>query len=132
MTPSLTELAQAWKNNALALGVARTTDEAIETRMSYAVLDKIHAATPVETLIQGGAHGADALAREWAVDRQIQEIVTEYADWERHGKAAGPLRNQRMLDVWHPDVVVAFPGGRGTASMVRLAQRANVPVSTVL
>lgn len=98
----------------------------------FAVLDKLHVKTPVETLIQGGARGADALAMEWAAERKIEQVVTEYADWEEHGKAAGPLRNQRMLDVWHPDIVVAFPGGRGTADMVNRARRASVPVSRVL
>jgi hypothetical protein len=37
------------------------------------------------------------------------------------GRAAGPRRNQRMLEDFRPDLVVAFPGGRGTAYMVRRA-----------
>jgi hypothetical protein len=37
------------------------------------------------------------------------------------GPAAGPIRNQRMLD-WGPDLVVAFAGGKGTADMVRRAR----------
>lgn len=45
-----------------------------------------------------------------------------------NGKAAGPIRNQRMLDEGKPDLVVAFPGGRGTADMVRRAKAAGVPV----
>jgi hypothetical protein len=96
------------------------------------VLDKIHATTPITTLIQGGATGADYMAQQWAEDRRVPEIVTEHADWSQHGKAAGPLRNQRMLDVWHPQLVVAFPGGRGTANMVKLAEQAKVPVTRVL
>jgi hypothetical protein len=49
------------------------------------------------------------------------------ADWHRHGRAAGPIRNQKMLD-WGPDLVVAFAGGTGTAGMVRLARAACVEV----
>jgi hypothetical protein len=49
------------------------------------------------------------------------------ADWKRHGKSAGPLRNQEMLDA-APDLVIAFPGGRGTADMVRRAKSVNVKV----
>jgi hypothetical protein len=50
------------------------------------------------------------------------------AQWKKHGRAAGPIRNQRMLDKGKPDLVVAFPGGRGTADMIRRAERAGVPV----
>jgi hypothetical protein len=48
-------------------------------------------------------------------------------DWKRYGNAAGPIRNQRMLE-WGPDLVVAFAGGTGTAGMVALARAAGVPV----
>ena len=47
------------------------------------------------------------------------------ADWTKHGKAAGPIRNQKMLDEC-PDLVVAFPGGKGTADMVRRAMKAGI------
>jgi hypothetical protein len=53
------------------------------------------------------------------------------AQWKKHGRAAGPIRNQRMLDEGKPDLVVAFPGGRGTADMIRRAERAGVPVQQV-
>jgi hypothetical protein len=49
------------------------------------------------------------------------------ADWHWHGRAAGPIRNQKMLD-WGPDLVVAFAGGDGTACMMRLARAAGVEV----
>lgn len=41
--------------------------------------------------------------------------------------AAGPIRNQQMLDDGKPDLVVAFPGGKGTADMVRRARVAGIP-----
>lgn len=50
------------------------------------------------------------------------------ADWHRDGKAAGPIRNRRMLLEGMPDLVVAFPGGRGTADMVRRARAAGIEV----
>jgi hypothetical protein len=53
------------------------------------------------------------------------------ADWNTHGRAAGPIRNQRMLDEVKPELVVAFPGGRGTADMVRRAREAGVNVYLV-
>jgi len=79
------------------------------------------------TVIHGGATGADSEAGVFARMRHAKEIVFR-ANWKRHGKAAGPIRNQRMLDEGKPDLVVAFPGGRGTANMVQLAKLAGVKV----
>jgi len=83
------------------------------------------------TIIQGGAPGADALARKWASIQTSTHLINEPADWEAHGRAAGPIRNQRMLDEHKPDLVLAFPGGRGTADMVRRAKAAGVKVETL-
>lgn len=80
-------------------------------------------------LIEGGASGADTLAYRWAKRNLDADHRHTYdADWDRHGKAAGAIRNQRMLDEGKPDLVLAFPGGRGTADMVRRAKRAGVKV----
>ena len=95
-----------------------------------AVLGDLHDETPIAAIIQGGASGADCLARCWA-DMYGVKCVTVPADWETHGKAAGPIRNRRMLMDFKPDLVVAFPGGRGTADMVRQAREAGVPVMDV-
>lgn len=81
----------------------------------------------ISEIIQGGAKGADALAHLWALEREVRS-VTFNADWKRLGKKAGPLRNQRMLDEGEPDLVLAAPGGRGTADMVRRAMEAGVIV----
>ena len=79
-------------------------------------------------VIQGGATGADALARKWCGQRGVP-CWTYGADWNVHGKAAGPIRNAKMLRESKPDVVIAFPGGKGTANMVSLAEAARVPVA---
>src|SRR5882672_7939224 len=72
-------------------------------------------------IIHGDAPGADQLADQWAVVNWVQ--VERYpADWKRLGRAAGPLRNQRMLAEGKPDLVVAFPGGAGTSNMKRQAR----------
>jgi ABC-type Fe3+-hydroxamate transport system substrate-binding protein len=80
-------------------------------------------------IITGGAEGADRLAYDWACP--VVPTETYKADWTKHGRAAGPIRNQRMLDESKPDVVVAFPGGRGTADMVRRARAAGVRVMEI-
>jgi hypothetical protein len=78
-------------------------------------------------IIQGGARGADALAKKWAKDRK-QKWTEFKADWATFGKAAGPIRNKVMLETSKPDFVVSFKGGHGTANMVMLAKAAGVSV----
>lgn len=84
-------------------------------------------AGPITLLIEGGAAGADTLARAFAEWQRIP-VMTLEADWKRHGRAAGPIRNKQMLDEGKPNLVVAFEGGRGTANMVKQARAAGVRV----
>lgn len=93
----------------------------------YIVLDRIHKETPITRIVHGGATGADYLGACWADSRGVPS-GSYRARWDLHGRAAGPLRNQRMLDEAKPELVVAFPGGRGTADMVDRARRARVVV----
>lgn len=80
--------------------------------------------TRFSALIHGGAAGADRWAKYWA-QRQPIRIEQYLPDWTK-GKSAGPLRNQRMIEEGKPDLVIAFPGGRGTADMVSRAKKAGV------
>lgn len=82
---------------------------------------------PITLLIEGGARGADFMAKEFAKWQGIP-VQSFPADWNAHGKAAGPLRNKQMLEEGKPDLVVAFQGGRGTANMVAQATAAGVRV----
>lgn len=86
---------------------------------------------PVSEIIEGGAPGADLLARQWAVANKVS-VVTFKADWKIHGRAAGPIRNQQMIDDGSPELVLAFPGGRGTADMMSRATKAGIPVVQIL
>lgn len=85
---------------------------------------------PISFLIEGGASGADYMARQWAVKHGVP-FETFEAEWEKHGRAAGPIRNRKMLEEGKPDVVLAFPGGKGTADMVRAATDAGLEVLLV-
>jgi hypothetical protein len=101
----------------------------------------------VHLLLHGGARGADA-----AIGRAAQQLgwsaLVMPAQWQLHGRAAGPIRNRELLEqaiaqaVAHsspscltPVLVVAFPGGAGTASLVREARRMSsrspVPIAVV-
>lgn len=91
------------------------------------VLDTLHKDTPITELIHGQARGADNQAAAWAARKDIPRRAFP-ADWTKHGKAAGPIRNKQMLADGKPDLVVAFRGGRGTANMIKQAEAAGVPV----
>lgn len=75
----------------------------------------------------GGARGADTLCAQEASRRGIP-LVCYPANWQGEGDTAGPRRNQRMLDEFKPELVVAFPGGTGTADMIRRATEAGITV----
>jgi YspA, cpYpsA-related SLOG family len=96
----------------------------------FRTLDEMHAQQRIAVLIHGGATGADTLAGEWAKAWQVHESVYP-ALWKTQGHAAGPIRNQFMLDESKPDVVIAFPGGKGTEDMVGRAMQAGVRVVMV-
>jgi hypothetical protein len=104
----------------------------------------LSALTPPPTvIIEGEASGADILAREWAKSHGIPfepypadwdnitrpgAVVKRRYDGKFYDAAAGHIRNQKMLVEGKPDLVVAMPGGSGTADMVRRARAARVPV----
>lgn len=81
-------------------------------------------------IIHGGCEGIDADAHEWAQWNDVHVRVYK-ADWANFGKAAGPIRNQRMLDEGKPVLVLAYPGGAGTRDMVRKAEAAGVRVEHI-
>lgn len=100
----------------------------IGTPKDIEVLNYIHAQERIDTVISGGASGADAFGEAWAKSRFIP--VRRYpADWNRHGKAAGPIRNREMAAV--ADILIVFPGGRGTQDMIRAAEARLIPVIRV-
>jgi 8-oxo-dGTP pyrophosphatase MutT (NUDIX family) len=87
---------------------------------------------PLTTLIvEGGARGADTIAREVAEELGF-DVLEVKADWERYGRAAGPVRNKLMYDKSHPDVVEAFHGNigasKGTKHMVEYSKKGGTPV----
>jgi predicted Rossmann-fold nucleotide-binding protein len=96
----------------------------------YGVLDRLHAEHAFQTLIHGAARGADSLAGAWAESRYVAAQAFP-ADWQRYGVSAGHIRNTQMLLDGQPDLVVAFPGGPGTANMIKQAMAARIRVVEV-
>ena len=76
-------------------------------------------------VVNGAATGADEEGERWA-ERNGIPVKRIPADWEKHGRAAGPIRNAQMAR--YADAVALFPGGRGTESMRREAEKASLTV----
>lgn len=77
--------------------------------------------------------GADAAAWAWA-ERRAYGRQKYYADWDAHGKAAGPLRNREMLDTAKPEIVLAFKEGKvskGTDDCIKAALERSIPVVVI-
>jgi hypothetical protein len=90
----------------------------------WARLQDVLSVFNVGLIIQGGASGADRLAKKFAEEYLINNVTVE-ADWNKHGRAAGPRRNWEMLMEYPKAIVVAFPGGAGTANCVKQALQLN-------
>ncbi len=95
----------------------------------FAELDHVASQFKIETIVHGGASGADAGAEKWAAARNIPTIVYR-ANWNVYGPKAGPMRNERMA-VDGADLLVAFPGGAGTANMIKQARLKKIVVKVI-
>ena len=86
----------------------------------FKALDNMSKSINITEVVCGMAKGVDTLGREWAIKNDIP--VAEFpADWNKHGKAAGPIRNKEMRD--YAQGLVAFWDGqsRGTKNMIDLS-----------
>lgn len=77
----------------------------------------------IGVIIHGDCEGADYLAGLWAQANKIPVEVYPVTkeEWDKFGRAAGPMRNTKMLIQGKPDICFAFPGGTGTANMIKQA-----------
>lgn len=105
----------------------RIINAARERDHLFASLYAIHADRKITSVMTGGATGADHWINQWAVSNGIPALV-EKADWVKHGRSAGPIRNAAMLRLHQPHAVVAAPGNAGTLDMKSRARAANVEV----
>lgn len=92
----------------------------------------------IRCLIEGGQKkvredgsivGADYWARQWAMARGTP-TETFFADWDAHGRSAGPRRNRRMFEEGKPTHGLVMPGGNGTADMLSV-MNGKIPVKVI-
>lgn len=87
----------------------------------FSELDRIHALHGITEIIHGNARGADKMSGLWADTNSVPHTKDKYTpEWDKYPPYYAPIkRNQDMLDENEIDCVVAFPGGNGTADMVK-------------
>ena len=93
-------------------------------------LTKLDAQFQRMIVIHGDAAGADTLAYDVCIEVGIEQVRVP-ATWNKHHRAAGPIRNKLMLDLFPTtDLIMAFPGGVGTANMKTQAEKLGIPIMT--
>lgn len=112
-------------SEAFRLAVTGGRDYKDRARVWWA-LDAAHSLRAISVLVHGDCRGVDHHSRDWAIDRGVPH-EPHPADWNGHGKGAGPRRNQAMVDTGLQGLI-AFPGGDGTADMTTRCKLAGVPV----
>jgi hypothetical protein len=82
---------------------------------------------PIATVVSGGAPGIDSLGEQYAEEMNLKLNIYQ-ADWERHGRAAGPIRNRKMAE--NADALIAIWDGksRGTKNMIETATKLGLLV----
>jgi hypothetical protein len=100
-------------------------------RVSLSIHERLRKLPAGTLIIHGDASGADRMAAQSAAAHDLTSRAY-HADWERHGKRAGIIRNLAMLDAG-PDLVLAFWDGKspGTAHTIGEARRRGIDVEVV-
>lgn len=110
--------------------------EFADKKLAARTLNFLHYQTKegIEFIVNGYARGADQICDEWALfngfvlgENLFREPISK-DDWEKYKNGAGPRRNQLMLGKYHPNLCAAFPGGNGTADMIRRCRSAGLLV----
>lgn len=90
---------------------------------------------PLTVIVHGDQRGADKMCGYVGM-KLGYEVDPNPAEWTRYGKAAGPMRNQSMLDK-HPDIGLGlafhddYANSKGTRDMVERMRLAGIPVNFV-
>ena len=85
----------------------------------------------ITEVVSGCCKGVDALGEEWAVDKNIP-IYWIPADWEKHQRAAGPIRNQRMAKYADQAIIIRFQYSKGSINMFEEMNKLKKPIYEIV
>lgn len=94
-------------------------------------LDKILCKAKNLEICHGNAKGADKLGEWWGFKNKKAVVKIFHPDWQKHGKAAGVIRNKEMVE--YADCLIAFWDGhsKGTENIINLAKEAGLQVRVI-
>lgn len=99
-------------------------------RRAFRLLDKIHRNRGIESVVSGGAGGPDTWAERWAEKNKVPCWVIK-ADWDKHGKSAGFIRNVDIIDACTRTLAFWDGVSRGTNHSISLARKKSKPLKIV-
>lgn len=94
------------------------------------IVDIFHRKYKITQVVSGKAKGVDTFGEYWAKSKMIP-IEQFPADWDKHGKAAGPIRNSYMADYAEALIAICLKESRGTLDMIRKAKEKGLVVMEV-
>lgn len=112
--------------NIIVTGGRRSTDKQSVFRVLDQILWRDGTRDRDIVIVQGGATGIDKFAREWCKMRGVD--FKNYPYPKHLGRSGGPIRNRDMAQKEKPAFVVAFAGGKGTLSMMKIAEEMGIAV----
>lgn len=101
------------------------------TQLIYKALDTIDNNFGITVLVHGDCWGVDKISNTWGSVHSTIKCFPRPANWRLNGKRAGPIRNREMIDEFQPDLIIAFPGGKGTENMKQLGRQHDIMVIEV-
>jgi hypothetical protein len=89
---------------------------------------KLHCTNMKVTIVTGDeSKGVDFLASKYALEHQL-ECILFIADWNKHGLAAGPIRNKKIVTASHLMLALPSRNGKGTQNSINQMLQVNKPV----
>jgi len=95
----------------------------------YLLLHEIVVEYSIDEIVSGMATGIDSMGIKYAHENDIK-LHECPAEWGKYGRAAGPIRNGYMA--YYSDMLIVWPGGRGTKNMIKQAKEAGIGIIEVI
>ena len=115
----------------LIIAGSRNYHDCVVYELIHTTISKLNETNQVKELVTGCAKGVDAFAEKYGRRYNIP-IVKFPADWEKYGKAAGPIRNKQMA-IYADALLLIWDGeSRGSANMLKNAKEQGLKIFNVV
>lgn len=99
--------------------------------LAFVIDQLINKRWEIDEIVSGGCAGPDMAGEDWAIVYGVP-VKRFDADWKKHGKAAGPIRNREMADYADAAVVIWDGKSRGSKNMIDEMKKRGKPVEVVI